>query len=76
MVEQDNFAEELIREVEEEQKKEILVHVDKNFFLYSWLDKLPVQSRWRLLLFLPNFLELIKLTSKIAETQEENGEKN
>ncbi|MEM1535938.1 MAG: hypothetical protein QXQ82_02005 [Candidatus Pacearchaeota archaeon] len=68
---QDNFIEKLLKEIEEEQNREIKVRVEKNFFFYEWINKFaPPHSRWRLLLFLPNFFELIKIASKIKE---ENG---
>lgn len=79
LFEKDNFIETLLKEIEQEQNKEIKVQIEKNFFIYEWIDKIaPLHSRWRLLLFLPNFFELIKIASKIEEekTEEENGEKN
>ncbi|MEM4703034.1 MAG: hypothetical protein QXP53_00925 [Candidatus Pacearchaeota archaeon] len=74
--EQLNFTEKLIKEIEEEQNREIKIEVEKDFFIYHWIDKItPVHSRWRLLMFLPDFFELIKITSKMEE-EIENGKAN
>ncbi|MCS7134518.1 MAG: hypothetical protein NZ889_01520 [Candidatus Pacearchaeota archaeon] len=73
MTEEENFASKLLQEIEEEQNREIIVEIEKNSLIYEWINKFtPLHSRWRLLLFLPSFFEIIKITSKIEE--EKNGE--
>lgn len=73
MNEEENFAEKILQEIEREMNQPITVKIEKGSVFYEWISKItPTHSRWRLLLFLPNFVELVKITTQIEK--EKNGE--